>query len=253
MTDLTIITGANGNVGFALAERLAKENKKLLLLYHKNSEKIEKLSNEYSELITTLSTDISDYEKLKQDLSPLISNNCNPVALVHTAAMRSIDAKELSDSDPLIWQKVVQVNLVGTYNVLRIVLPFMIKRNKAIKQNRHIVLFGSNVSRTGLPNGTAYSAAKSAISNLTLSLANEIGKHQILINTVSPGPIVIDASHFSPEYRKFREDYYAVMLKKTPLQRLAIPEDVVNLTYFLISEQNSFVTGEDFFITGGKL
>jgi NAD(P)-dependent dehydrogenase (short-subunit alcohol dehydrogenase family) len=129
----------------------------------------------------------------------------------------------------------------------------MIKRNNIEPSIRRVVLFGSNVSRIGLPKGTAYSASKAAISNLCRSLSIELGPQNILINTISPGPIEIDNSHFSPEYRKFREQYYEEMLQQTPLKRLAKPEDIVALASFLISGENSFITGEEFFITGGKL
>jgi len=167
--------------------------------------------------------------------------------------MRSIDAESLIETTPDLWQKIIQVNLIGTYNILRVVIPEMIKRNNTKPSTRRIVIFGSNVSRIGLPNGTAYSASKAAISNLCRSLSIELGPQNILINTISPGPIEIDNSHFSPEYRKFREQYYEEMLKQTPLKRLAKPEDIVSFASFLISEENNFITGEEFFITGGKL
>jgi NAD(P)-dependent dehydrogenase (short-subunit alcohol dehydrogenase family) len=121
------------------------------------------------------------------------------------------------------------------------------------KKYGRIVLFGSNVSRIGLPRGTAYSASKAAISNLCRSVAVEEATDKIIINTISPGPIKIDESHFSESYRKFREEYYKEKLKEIPLKRCATFEDIFGLCRFLISEENSYITGEEFFVTGGKL
>ena len=121
------------------------------------------------------------------------------------------------------------------------------------QKNGRIVLLGSNVSRIGLPNGSAYAASKSAIANLSRTVALEEAENNILINTISPGPIQIDDSHFGEEYRKFRASYYKKMLMQIPLKRLATLEDLYNLIEFLLSDKNSYITGEEIFVTGGKL
>ena len=136
----------------------------------------------------------------------------------------------------------------NTYSALKIVLPIM-KKNKFGR----IVLFGSNVSRIGLKNGSAYAASKSAISSICRSVAMEEGANNIIINTISPGPIKIDDSHFSEEYKIFREEYYKNELQNTPLKRTLEVKDVFGVTEFLLSDKNSFITGEEIFVTGGKL
>ncbi len=134
---------------------------------------------------------------------------------------------------------------MGTYYILKKTIPYL------RESQGKIILFSSNVTRIGLPNGSAYSASKAAISNLVRTLAQE--EPNILINAISPGPVKIDNSQFPEEYVKFRQKYYSEKLNSIPLKRLASFEDVFGLVNFLISEENKYITGEEFFLTGGSL
>ena len=94
--------------------------------------------------------------------------------------------------------------------------------------------------------------ANSLYKFLDIGFSKFLAEKNILINTVSPGPIKIDNSNFSPEYRKFRERYYQKEKETTPLKKLATLKEVFELCDFLLSEKNTHITGEEFFITGGK-
>jgi NAD(P)-dependent dehydrogenase (short-subunit alcohol dehydrogenase family) len=251
-----IITGANGNIGSALAARLAEEGSELLLLYHRSTDRLEKLKEGFSSSITLVKADLTDLSGLEKTLSKTITqNNINVQSLIHTAAMRSIDTSSLPQTSPDLWRKVIETNLFGTYHILKVVSPLLINAQKSSDNNdfRRIVLLGSDVSRIGLPFGTAYAAAKAATANIARSLSAELAGNRILINTVSPGPVKIDDSHFSEDYRRFRAQYYQDILQRTPLGSLAEISDVVSLCLFLISEENRYITGEEFFVTGGKI
>jgi 3-oxoacyl-[acyl-carrier protein] reductase len=171
-----------------------------------------------------------------------------PDRLIHTATVRSHDFKPLVATDPQLWTEIIQTNVLGTFNLLKSVLPYFIENSYG-----KIVLFASNVTRIGLPKGSAYAASKAAIANLSRTLAAEEAKHNIIVNTVSPGPIKIDESSFSESYRKFREEYYKEKVEEIPLKRCATFDDLLGICNFLLSEENSYITGEEFFITGGKL
>jgi len=251
-----IITGANGNIGSALASTLAEEGNKLILQYHNSHQRIDKLTEKFSSSIVTIKGDITELDQLEKDLQQAVDDSgFSPLALVHAAAKRSIDSAPLSETTPELWRNIFDTNVIGTYNILKTVIPLMKQRYlsaRTAKQSR-IVLLGSDVSRIGLPYGSAYAASKAAVSNLARSLATELAEAGILINTLSPGPVEIDDSHFPETYRRFRAVYYADMLKRTPLKRLARPTDIITLCKFLISEENRYMTGEEFFLTGGKL
>ena len=148
------------------------------------------------------------------------------------------------DSEDIIWALNNVSFEVNSGEVLGI-----IGKNGAGK----IVLFGSNVTRIGLPFGSAYSASKAALANIARTLAAEEAQNNIIVNIISPGPVKIDDSHFSESYRKFREEYYRKNLREIPLQRCASFEDLFGLCNFLLSAENSYITGEEFFVTGGKV
>jgi NAD(P)-dependent dehydrogenase (short-subunit alcohol dehydrogenase family) len=244
-----IITGANGNVGAYFACKFLESGENLVLLIHKNEQRLQNLQQKFADNLRIIKVDLTDISLLQNEFSKVIEETgWQPDRLIHTATKRSHDFKPLVDTDPEIWKQIILMNLVSTFNILKCVLPFF-RKNKYGK----IVLFGSNVTRIGLPKGSAYSASKAGIANISRTLAAEEAKNNIIINTVSPGPIKIDGSQFSESYRKFREEYYNKKIRDIPLKRCASFEDIFGLCRFLLSEENSYITGEEFFITGGKI
>jgi NAD(P)-dependent dehydrogenase (short-subunit alcohol dehydrogenase family) len=241
-----IISGANGNVGSYFAENLSLKNRLVLLINQKNDRIKPMLCNDN---IALVEADITNYSELQAKLDLVInSRKWQPTALIHTASVRSSDFVSLVESNPEQWHKVVEVNLLGTFHLLKTVIPYFQKENYG-----RILLFGSNVSRIGLKKGSAYASTKAAIANICRSVALELADENILINTISPGPIQIDDSHFSQQYRQFRNDYYEREKTQIPQGRIASFDDLFELSKFLISPQNTYLTGEEIFITGGKL
>ena len=244
-----VITGANGNVGSYFAKQYLMSGEYLILMSHKNQNRIEKLQQDYPEQIQIIKSDLRDLETMQNELSKIVnSNKCKLTRLIHTATIHSYDFQPLANTDPHLWKEIIEINLFGTFNILKATLPYF-RQNKYGK----IVMFGSNVSRIGLPNGSAYSASKAGIANIGRTVAVEEAENDIIINTVSPGPIKIDNSQFSESYRTFREEYYKEKLEQIPLRRHASFEDIFGLCKFLPSKENSYITGEEFFVTGGKL
>jgi len=244
-----VVTGANGNLATYFNYQAIEKGYNLILFYHRQSERLSKLKTNYADRIRLIKADLGGEKDFsKEFVEKIKETGWQPKALFHCSTARSSDFQSLSDSDPDIWEKIIDVNIKGTFRILKIVLPYFRKRNCG-----KIVLLGSNVTRIGLPRGSAYSASKAAIANISRSLAAEEAKYNIFINTISPGPIKIDDSHFSESYRKFRQEYYQEKIRQIPLKRCASFEDVCGLAWFLISENNQYITGEEFYITGGKL
>ena len=249
MKKTIVITGANGNVGAYFARKYLESGENLILIIHKNEQRLKDLQQKFADNFRIIKVDLTDLPSLQNKFSKVIEETgWQPDRLIHTATERSHDFKPLVDTDPEIWKQIVLMNIVGTFNILKSVLPFF-RKNKYGK----IVLFGSNVTRIGLPKGSAYSASKAGIANIGRTLAAEEAENNIIINTVSPGPIKIDDGQFSESYRKFREEYYNKKIREIPLKRCASFEDIFGLCKFLLSEENSYITGEEFFITGGKI
>lgn len=259
--DTVIISGANGNIGSSIAEELLKKGKNVVLLYNQSNQRIQPLAKQYPRQTLSVQCDIRNIGTLEPSLADALrANSWLPRSMIHAASLRSIDHKSLVESDLSVWKDVIDTNILGTYNLLKVTLRcFQDAKIETAFRNLskkdpfcRIILFGSDVSRIGLPYGSAYAASKAAISNMCRSLSVELAKDMILINTISPGPVKIDDSHFPEDYKEFREKYYKMMLKQIPLGRLADTADITSLALFLISEENQYITGEEFFITGGK-
>jgi len=247
MDKALVLTGAGGNVGAYLAHTLCKRDINLVLIVHKDTHRIDDLFNEKN--VRILKTDLTDLDDLQNKLDITFSDSgWLPNRLIHTATARNHNVQDMIDTDPELWNSIINMNVVGTFNLLKCLIPYF-RKNK----NGKIVLFGSNVSRIGLPKGSAYAASKAAIANLARTIAIEEADNNIIINTVSPGPIKIDDSQYSESYRKFREEYYNEKLREIPLKRCASFDDLLGVCDFLLSDENSYITGEEFFITGGKL
>ncbi len=236
-----LITGANGNIGSYLAQKFLDDGQTLILFYHGKSERIERFFEHDN--VEAHSVELSDWQQVQEAVDSL---QRKPHALIHTASVRSTDFMHLANTDPEHWKSTLNSNVLGCYHILKAIIPIL----RDAKPGR-IVLFGSDVSRIGLMNGSAYAASKSAISNICRTIALE--EKDILCNVLSPGPVEIDDTHFPGMYRLFREEYYRKQLARIPQGRLAKPDDIYGLCRYLVSNENSYLTGEEFFLTGGKI
>lgn len=245
-----LITGANGQSAVATARALLEQKCKLLLLTHKRTERIDGLIDLFPDSCFAVQCDLSCFEQTETAVQELlIKSELIPEAVIHTSAIRSYDTKTLAESEPAIWNSIVTQNISMAYNILRCVLPLMIKANQG-----KIVLFGSNVTRTGLPNGSAYAAAKAAMANLTRTVALEIAKHNIQINVISPAPVETNLEEdYHGVYLKFRQDYFSAYKKTHPQGRLVSMNDITQTVLSLINMDVQSVSGEEIYLTGGVL
>jgi len=149
-------------------------------------------------------------------------------------------AARLEDVTSEDWDRVVNVNLKGTFFCARAVLPNM-------KKNRYgkIVNIGSRAG-LGKEERTVYAATKAGLIGVTRTWALELARHNINVNYVGPGPIETEffMANNTPEQTR-------AILGTVPLQRMGKPGDVANLVSFLASEEASFITGQSIFICGG--
>lgn len=245
-----IITGANGQTAIRLAETMLLQGCHLILLAHQRTDRISALQKKHTHTCRLIKCDLTDFTTTEAVLADAIRHSgIEPAGLVHTAAIRSYDAKSLAESDPMTWKQIITDNVTMAYNVLRCVLPRFINN----KQGK-VILFGSNVTRTGLPYGSAYAAAKSALANLIRSLAWETADSNIQINILSPGPIdTVLEDDYKGVYLKFRLEYFEAYKKSHPAHKLVHPDDIVNMIIPLLDLDSTSISGEEIYITGGVL
>jgi 2-dehydro-3-deoxy-L-rhamnonate dehydrogenase (NAD+) len=143
--------------------------------------------------------------------------------------------------DPAIWRRIIDINLTGTFNVCRGVIP-------ALRASRHgrIVNIASLAGKEGTPNASAYSAAKAGVIALTKSLGKELADTGVLVNAIAPAAVD------TPLLAQMAPAHVETMIRKSPLGRLGKPEEVAALALWLASDACSFSTGAIFDLSGGR-
>ena len=233
------ISGANSQIGSYLAKAYAAAGHPLILLYHKREERITGLD------APRFALDLLDYRAVQE----LLQSQPEEIdVLIHCAAVRSSDARPLADTDPQTFHAVFDANFYPAYNLLRAILPGMREQGFG-----RVVLFASDITRKGLPNGSAYAAAKAAIANMARSASLEMAGNNVLINCISPGPVDTDLSEdFSGQYLEFRKAYFARHIQKCASQALVTKQEIKAAVDLLISAEMRNMCGEEIFMNGGN-
>lgn len=178
--------------------------------------------------------DVQDcFEKLKQiDLLPNI--------LINNAGITSDQLFiRMKDED---WDRVIETNLTGTFNLSKIFIKNMIKNKSG-----RIINISSISGLMGNPGQVNYASSKAALSGFTKSLAKEVGSRNITVNSVAPGYIETDMTAF------MEDDAKSNIIKNIPLGRIGDVSDVSELVMFLASEDASYITGQTISVDGGLL
>ncbi|MBV8667084.1 MAG: SDR family oxidoreductase [Burkholderiaceae bacterium] len=160
--------------------------------------------------------------------------------LVNNAAVTNSGGRSSEQLDTATWDKVMQVNVRGTWLMTNACLPALRASGRG-----SIVNLASDTPLWGAPNLMAYVASKGAIIGMTRSLAREEGPHNITVNAVAPGLTKVEATEYVPEQR------YQTYQDGRALQRLQVPDDVTGAVLFALSDLSRFVTGQVIAVNGG--
>lgn len=141
------------------------------------------------------------------------------------------------------WARLFEVNVTGTFNAIKTVLPDMTERRSG-----RIINMASVLAHFGAPNRSGYSATKGAVLQLTRSLAVELGASGITVNALGPTAIATDLNR---DLMRSQPQLYAGLLARTPLGRHGTPDDLAGPLVFLASPASAFVTGQILYVDGG--
>jgi 2-hydroxycyclohexanecarboxyl-CoA dehydrogenase len=186
--------------------------------------------------------DISDYAAVREALRSITERVGAPDILVNNAGWDRV--QPFLDSDPALWRKLVDINMLGLFNVIHATLPAMRDRGSG-----RIINIASDAGRVGSSGEAVYSACKGGVIAFTKAMARESAGWNVLVNCVCPGPTD------TPLLSEMRSDesvdrLMASIVRATPLRKLARPEDVAAAVCFF-AEEPGHVTGQVLSVSGG--
>lgn len=241
MKQTAIVTGGSRGIGRAVAMRLAKDGMNLVINYRGNSaaaEETERLCRELGAEVLLVQGDVScaeDCEKLAAQAKEAFGR---VDVLVNNAGItRDGLLARMTEED---FRAVLDVNLVGPWNMIKAVNRIMMKQRYG-----RIVNLSSVTGLMGNMGQTNYAAAKAGILGMTKSYAREVAGRGITVNAVAPGFIDTDMTEAMPEGAKDK------IITGIPMGRTGKPEDVAEAVAFLASEQVGYITGEVLRVDGG--
>lgn len=239
-------------LGLAAAKELASQGANLTLMDFNEaqlSDAADNLTKEFPSVkIITVVGDASNEEDVKKYVSETEKAFGRIDGLYNNAGIEGRQAP-LIEYDIHVFKKVIDINLMGVYYGMRYVIPVMQRQ----KYGR-IVNVASVGGIRGVLHQVAYVASKHAVSGMTKNAALEYGKDGIITNAIAPGailtPMVAEAfREVNPNDPKAAEAAYA---QRNPTRRLGLPEEVVRVVAFLLSEAASYVNGQTIAIDGGE-
>lgn len=227
-----LVTGGASGIGLASALRLTADG----LDVHACDVNQGQLDKVASEVAGTHVLDVSEVAMVNGLVSEL-----GPIdVLVNSAGVVGPNLP-IWDVDDESWKRTIDVNLTGTFNTMRAVLPQMRERGWG-----RIVNIASIAGKEGNPNLSAYSASKAAVIGLTKSVGKEVAQDGVIVNSVAPAVIA------TPMNEDTAPHVLEYMISKIPMGRVGRPEEVAGLVSWLASDECSFSTGMVYDISGGR-
>lgn len=236
-----VITGGAQGIGYAVAERLLISGASVSL-WDLDSESLDQASKKLEQYgnVHTYVVDITDTAAVEQAFASCTQAVGNVDILVNSAGIAGPNAP-LAEYPADAFQQVININVMGTFNVNRVVIPAMIDRNYG-----RIVNIASVAGKEGNPNASAYSASKAAVIAMTKSLGKEVANKDIAVNCITP------AAARTRIFDQMAQEHIDYMLSKIPRNRFLEVNEVASMVSWLVSEENSFTTASTFDLSGGR-
>jgi len=234
-----IITGGAQGFGLDIAKRFLSSGAKAIIWDIDEDALKKAIKSVGNQNLSYNIVDVSNFKSVKETVDK-ITKSSNIDILINNAGITG-STSSLWDYDVEEWNKIVQINLIGTFNCCKCVAPYMIKNNYG-----RIVNVASVAGKDGNAYASAYSSAKAGVIGLTKSLGKELADKNIAVNAVTP------AGAKTRILDQMSKEHVARMLSKVPRGRFLEIEEFTSLICWLSSEENSFSTAAVFDISGGR-
>lgn len=236
---VAVVTGGSRGIGKAACIKFAENGANIALIYTNDKEKANEVVNTLVSLNVKAKAymcDVSDFEATKSTFSEILSDFGTVDILVNNAGIiRDKLVMGMSESD---FNKVIDVNLKGSFNCIKQVYPVLAK-----KRSGKIINISSVSGLMGNAGQANYSASKAGLIGLTKTVAKELAGRGVSCNAIAPGFIKTDMTE------SFAEN--EALISTIPMKRMGNAEEVANLILFLSSDQSNYITGEVIRIDGG--
>lgn len=243
---VVLVTGGASGIGESIA-RYFSEKEATVIICDMNEEKGKKLESETTGKIKFIKCDITNEENVKKMIEEIKSSQKRLDTVINSAGIAwgelIASEKKIHKSDS--FEKVMKVNVLGSFMVSKYAAKLMIENFDAKKEcNGNIIFLASIAAFDGQKGQTAYSASKGALVGMTLPMARDLGKYKICVNCIAPGVIVtpMSASFDTATVGKS-------ILEATPLKRFGLPVEIASTAEYLAS--NDYVTGTVIRVDGG--
>ncbi|MDA9647404.1 SDR family oxidoreductase [Candidatus Pelagibacter sp.] len=234
-----IITGGAQGFGLDIAKRFLDSGAKAII-WDIDEELLKSAIKEVNNPNLSYNVvDVSNYKQIEKIVSNILSKS-NIDILINNAGITGPTAP-VWEYEVEMWNKIVQINLMGTFNCCRAIVPNMIKNNYG-----RIVNVASVAGKDGNANASAYSSGKAGVIGLTKSLGKELADKDIAVNAVTP------AGAKTRILDQMSKEHVQRMLSKVPRGRFLEIHEFTSLVCWLSSEENSFSTAAVFDISGGR-
>ena len=235
-----VVTGAASGIGLATAHALAEAGTQVFLgdIDAKNGERTAAQLREAGHKAEFNPLDVTDLDSIAA-FKDQVERTAEMVdCVVNVAGWGRIEP--FVDNSPEFWRSVIDINLMGPIAVTRAFLDGMIERRAG-----RVIIIASDAGRVGSLGETVYSGAKGGAIAFGKSLAREMARYNITVNSICPGPTDTPLLACVPE--KHREAFVRV----TPMRRLGQPSEIADAVLFFASDRSAFVTGQVLSISGG--
>lgn len=229
-----LVTGGSGGIGSAVCRMLSENNYMVYINYYSSEKKAQQLADNIKGIAVKF--DVSD----RNDVNNAVKSIGHIDLLVNNSGISEINT--FDSVSPENADRILNINLKGTLNCSRAVLPDMIRNKSGI-----IINISSMWGECGASCEVDYSASKAGVIGFTKALAKEVAPSGIRVNCISPGFILTDMN------RNFSDEDLKLIKEDIPLGIFGTPENIADSVIFLASEKASFITGQVLGVNGGMV
>lgn len=240
--NIALVTGSAQGIGYACAEALAELGAKPILV-DINADKVQQAAKQLGQGAAAYTCDIGVPEQIEALFDQVEADHGPVTALVNNAGIAL--PGDFFDTSLEQFQRVIDVNLTGTYVALKRAAKSMVDNNI----QGSIVNMSSINAVVAIPTIAAYCASKGGVAQITKSASLALAPHNIRVNAVGPGSIdteMLAGVNANPDAMK-------MVMSRTPLQRIGTTKEIADVVAFLSSDKASYITGETIYVDGGRL